>query len=804
MTESTCEQQRIKLIVELLAASNLPMQLTEASAPRYPVVFVNDAFVLMTGYSSFESLGQNSRFLEIDDNEQPGAQQLSKALHEGLSFTGTMRNYKKDKSLFWNDLSVYPIKNPAGTITHFISVHNDVTIARKARIDLLDANATIECSSDFYVESTADGELLSANCSARELLGIESQMLEGIGWRKLGRQDFLHVNFQNLDFVLFHNPVVPNRFVRQYHKLDGKAIEIEWNVTRRCVSGNLLAIGRDVTAERVSGARIQSNVEKVNALLDGIAEGCISVTRDWRLTYINGASARWIGKSKDYLLGKTIWDVAPEAIDGIFSETFLKAMANRTIEHCEDFYSPTGRWISARIYPSNEGLTIFFADTTDRKRKEERLLYAASYDHLTGLLNRETCLQKIKNKLALTGEARLGSLAVLLFDLDKFKEVNDSAGHQVGDHVLRLLGARFKALSNESRYCARLSGDAFLFVLYPCTASSAQIFARRLIDEIVQPFHVASQQMVIGASVGVAAVAEDEMISVSDLINNADTAMYAAKASGRLAVRVFDTVAAQASRQRLQLRGEMASAIESGQFRLHYQPQVRLRDGVICGVEALIRWNHPSFGLLSPAVFLDIAEESPLILQLGAWVCEEACRQLAQWAALGHPLYIAINVSARQLIDPNFPQLLRQSVIKHKVNPKCIELEITESMLSQDFSVTASMLSELAQQGFRIALDDFGTGYSNLVYINRFPIKVLKIDRSFVANIDSDAKALDLVKGITALGKSLNMEIICEGVETLGQRLLIEETQCDVIQGYLISKPLPHDELQSKFLDNIH
>ena len=218
------------------------------------------------------------------------------------------------------------------------------------------------------------------------------------------------------------------------------------------------------------------------------------------------------------------------------------------------------------------------------------------------------------------------------------------------------------------------------------------------------------------------------------------------------------------------------------------------------GVEALIRWNHPTYGLLSPAAFLDIAEESPLILQLGAWVCDEACRQLARWEALGHQLRVAINVSARQLVDPNFTAVIHKIIQTHGVDPQCIELEITESMLAQDLEMSSDVLTRLAEEGFQVALDDFGTGFSNLAYINRLPVTAIKIDRSFVANIDSDSKAIDLVTGIVALAKSLKLAVICEGIETQEQRRALEKTQCDIIQGYLISKPLPADALFERFL----
>jgi diguanylate cyclase (GGDEF)-like protein len=541
--------------------------------------------------------------------------------------------------------------------------------------------------------------------------------------------------------------------------------------------------------------------EKLKAVLDSIKEGCFSVDREWCFTYINEQGARWLDRRAEDLIGASIWHEFPDAVGGIYYQTYYRAMSTYSYAECDAYYPPVRRWLNARAYPSEEGLTVFFLDVSERKREEERMQYAALHDQLTGLMNRDACLQKLEETLAQPAEARFGPLAVLFIDLDKFKEVNDALGHRAGDHVLRLLGERLKALNTELRYCARLSGDEFLFVLDPSTTAQAQAFANRLLDQIVKPFDVAGQRLTLGASIGIAMAAIDDPVSASDLINNADTAMYAAKASGRLAVRMFSLEAERLSRRRLQLRNEMASAIQDGQFTLHYQPQIRLADRSVGGMEALVRWNHPALGLLSPAAFLDIAEESPLILQLGAWVCEEACRQLANWSALGHELRIAINVSARQLVDPDFPRIIDCAARMHGVNPRCIELEITESMLAQDMQVSSDVLTQLAAQGFRVALDDFGTGFSNLAYINRLPVTAIKIDKSFIAHIESDPKSMDLVTCIVALGKSLGLTVICEGVERQEQRVALERTRCDMIQGYLISRPLPADEVFRQFLE---
>jgi diguanylate cyclase (GGDEF)-like protein/PAS domain S-box-containing protein len=800
MIKNKMKDKCADLFHQILSACNAPVLITDAMVGDHPIVFVNAAFELTTGYSAEESWGKNCRFLQGGDIDQPALRELRLAIEQGRPCECTVRNYRKDGKLFWNQLYIFPLRDANDVVTHFVGIQHDVTTAHEAMADLLELRQAIERSVDICIKVGRDATILSANQAIRTVLGQEFDAVVGASFDDLPRDGRQPDENQHLLSLLIRGAANTELVVSRHRRKDGMPVEIEWSVSEGSSGDTLIAIGRDVTARRLAEAEARSANDKVQAVLDSITEGCFSLDHDWRVTYINEQGARWLGRRRENLIGNNIWDEFPDAVGGVFHQTYQRAISSQAYAEGDAYYPPVGRWLNARAYPSREGLTVFFLDVSDRKRDEERMLYAASHDQLTSLMNRDSCLQKLEDTLARSWHERLGALAVLFMDLDKFKEVNDALGHRVGDHVLRLLGERLKALSTDLRYCARLSGDEFLFVLDPANVEQAQSFARRVIDQIVKPFEVAGRRLVIGASIGIAMATEKESVSASDLINRADTAMYAAKASGRLAVRVFSAEAEQASKRRLQLRGEMASAVVARQFLLHYQPQIRLSDGSVAGVEALVRWNHPMYGLLGPAAFLDIAEESPLILQLGAWVCDEACRQLAQWKAHGHHLQVAINVSARQLVDPNFAEVISWHAHKHGIDPHCIELEVTESMLSQDLEVSSKVLTRLVEEGFKVALDDFGTGFSNLAYIKRLPVGVIKIDRSFVTGIDSDPRAMDLIKGIIAMAKSLKLAVICEGVETQDQRLALEKTSCDIIQGYLISKPVPADDLRERFL----
>jgi EAL domain-containing protein (putative c-di-GMP-specific phosphodiesterase class I) len=350
---------------------------------------------------------------------------------------------------------------------------------------------------------------------------------------------------------------------------------------------------------------------------------------------------------------------------------------------------------------------------------------------------------------------------------------------------------------------ARISGDEFVFVLANADVEAATALAAAVLQRMAEPIAVDDFKAAVGASIGIALGKAGE-ISADELLNNADSAMYAAKANGRHTFSVFSPESAQLIKQRLELRQEVFSALERRQFVLYYQPQISAANGAVVGAEALLRWEHPRLGVIAPGAFLSMLENSPAMSAVGTWVCEEACRQARVWELLGYRLQMAVNVSPRQLTDENLPVLLKDLVAHYALPPECIKLEVTESMLTQDIGKAAAVLRALQKEGFRIALDDFGTGYSNLSYLRHFPITAIKIDRSFVQEIEQDRRCLDIVNGVIAFAKSLKLSVICEGIETEAQASAIRSTECDVLQGYLIGKPMPASEFEELLLAQRH
>ena len=406
---------------------------------------------------------------------------------------------------------------------------------------------------------------------------------------------------------------------------------------------HFVAFLQDVTeVVEAQHAAVQAR-ERLSTVLESISDGCFSVDHDWHFTYINARGAAAIGRRPEELVGKNMWDEFPEAVGGPFHQMYMQAMDEQEFGTCESFYEPLGMWIEARAYPSREGLTVFYADVTERKKGEQRLVHMATHDSLTGLHNRLSCLRTLDDALARSVEEER-PVGVLFVDLDHFKEVNDAHGHRAGDTALQEIGRRLGALARAGVTVARISGDEFVFVLEEMGTEGAKAIATAVLQELAKPIPVDGHHVTVGASIGIA-IGNGRDYTADELLNNADAAMYEAKDNGRHTFSVFSTHARHLLKQRLELRQDVFSALDRRQFVLFYQPQVSAANGAVVGAEALLRWEHPRLGLLAPDLFLPMLEGSPAITAVGAWVCEEACRQAREWELLGYRLRMAVNVS---------------------------------------------------------------------------------------------------------------------------------------------------------------
>jgi diguanylate cyclase (GGDEF)-like protein len=531
-------------------------------------------------------------------------------------------------------------------------------------------------------------------------------------------------------------------------------------------------------------------------MLDSLSDGFMSIDKSWRFTYLNHTAERYLQQERANLLGRDVWQCYPDLVDSGYYRVYRQTAATGQPGRHTGYYAPLGAWFEARSFAHDDGITVLFRDVTREHEHKAQLEFEASHDYLTGLANRRKCMEVLSGAVAETaspGFTHCVSLAVLFIDLDHFKEVNNAFGHVVGDRLLCDFSQRLLAILDPAIFAARVGGDKFVLLLRNTTESAAEAIAHAVLRGFATPFEACVRSISLSASIGIALLREAPE-SAETLLSHADTAMHAAKSSGRFQVRIYDEALDRGMRDRLALRMDLRDAFAANQFELHFQPQIALADASPVGAEALLRWRHPQRGLLTPYAFLDVLLESPYEGALVDWLLNAVCQHIGVWRRLGVSIpRISLNLSARQLLGVGLTDKILRIAMAHDVSPAMLDIEVTEDSLVSDIEKATSVLAALKQAGISTSLDDFGSGYSSLGYLVRLPIDTLKIDRSFVEALLDSEKASAVIRGIVGLARSLGMKTIAEGVECQRQVAELKDAGCDVIQGYLISRPLESD-----------
>ncbi|MGE4071626.1 MAG: putative bifunctional diguanylate cyclase/phosphodiesterase [Lysobacterales bacterium] len=443
-------------------------------------------------------------------------------------------------------------------------------------------------------------------------------------------------------------------------------------------------------------------------------------------------------------------------------------------------------------------LIIPVIDVTERKQAESRIRFLATRDALTGLPNRMALMEHLSEAMS-DAEGSGASVALLFLDLDRFKSINDSLGHLLGDAFLRAVAQRLSPLLGEGESLSRLGGDEFVVVISSMgSRERAAQLAQRMLDALRQPLAVEEHELSRDASVGISIFPADAS-EPSTLLRNADTAMYHAKAGGGGGYRFFTADMNERAQRRLWMEEGLRSALELGQFEMHYQPKVEIGSGQVTGFEALLRWHHPSLGEIPPNQFIEVAEETGQIVPIGRWVFAEVCRQMARWHEQGMHATIAINLSVRQFTTELYRDI-RDTLAASGIDPKLVEVEITESLFMQDPIAVGGILGAISALGVRVALDDFGTGFSSLTALRRFAIDTLKIDRAFIVDIERNQQDLAIVRAVIGMARSIGARVIAEGVERQAQLGILRGMGCDEYQGFLYARPMPAAEVAAQFL----
>lgn len=574
---------------------------------------------------------------------------------------------------------------------------------------------------------------------------------------------------------------------------------VEWGEDGRAI--RMIGTRRDITEDR----QAQQQLRMAATVFENASEAIIILDRGFRFMAINECFTRITGFSEDEVLGKEVAEVGShdenaevyrEISQALVKEGFWQGELTERRKNGESY--PEWLQISA-VYDEDSRLTHYvgmFSDLTERRRAEERVQFLSNYDRLTGLANRNQFREELHRSLTL---ARLHrhKVALMYIDLDRFRPINDSLGHEVGDRLLKSVAERLRSCGIEESSLARVGGDEFTIIVPDCDRVAMDTLSNQIIAAMRKPFQFDNHELLLGASIGIS-LFPDTAKDVQTMINQSDLAVHQAKRTGGNNYQYFSSDMRSASVEQLALETSLRKAIFKKEFVVHYQPKMELASNRITSVEALVRWQHPTMGLLPPADFIPLAEETGLISAIGELVLERSCRQAMQWLREGTgDICVSVNLSAHQFRKGNLLEIIDRVLAVTGLPARLLELELTESLIMEDMEKNIAILRELRTRGVELSLDDFGTGYSSLNYLKRFPVDTLKIDRSFIMDLDQSPEDAAITRAIIEMAHNLNMRVVAEGVETQRHLDILRDMGCDSIQGFFLSKPIENQEIVS-------
>lgn len=800
-------EEQYKLLFE---SNPIPMWVFDRKTLRF--LAVNQAAIRQYGYTEQEFLA--ATIADIRPSEDvPALLADVKKREEGLQEPGMWRHRKKNGSLIDVEIVVHSIKYHG--MEAMLVAANDVTERKKAEESLSFTAALLKAET----ETTIDGILAVDDSGCVILINQQMGRHFDIPAEMLKTADDLvlrsHVTGQVEDPKAFAEKVnylyrhPDEKSTDEVRLKNGKTLE-RYSAplldSKGCYRGRIWYFHDITTGKQAEAALLQAE-RNYRTIFENAVVGIFRSTMDGRPLSVNRAMAQLHGyKSPEELL-EAVSDAAQLFVDpSQMGELHAAVVNGGSVCNAEvEIYRKDGsrKWISVNLQGERdeEGNLLFVNGTTEdisaRKIAEARVQYLAYFDALTGLPNRALMNDRLAKALP-TARRRNEKVAVLFLDLDRFKLINDSLGHTVGDLLLKEVSHRLEGCTRQQDTVSRIGGDEFIILLTGVDEASA--IASRVASALTAPFEVKGHVLTTSCSIGIS-MFPDDGDNGETLIKYADQAMYCAKESGRNAFRFFSAEMNRQITERAALENDLRRAVENEEFFLVYQPQIVTASGELAGFEALIRWRHPQLGLVPPDKFIGIAESTGLILPIGEWVINTACIQARKWLDEGH-LYVpvAVNVSAVQFRQAEFCEVIKRALANSGLPPEYLELELTESLLLTNQDVVFSVLKQLREMGLSLAIDDFGTGYSSLAYLKQFHVNKLKIDKSFIREITTNSDDAAIATAIIQMAKSLNLTVIAEGVEDKSQFDFLRAQKCDEIQGYYISKPGSASEIAEKFL----
>ncbi len=799
------------MLAAVARSSATGVVVSDARVPDQPIVFVNPAFAEITGYSFNECLGRNCRFLQGPETDPETVRRIGVAVRAGRPVQAEILNYRKDGQPFWNQMRIDPVFDAAGALTHFVGIQVDITESVQTRRTLSEQTRML-----------SDAERIAHVGHWRWDIPTDDMWWSDEIYRIRGLDpdnispvfDYTVSTYHPDDRARVAAAVRTAGECRQTLDFEARIIRPDGEIRHVHVTGRYVAecdgqpecifgILQDITEFKRVQEAVEARERQYRELVVAIPHGIVSLDRDSRIEVSNPAHDQMLSSVSTPLAGMRWLDLIEgederDRVAALFEQlkNGVKVKPFRTRYRRSDGGSLSVQVDIAVRHGDDggvEGITAIVTDITEQLRADERLRYLAYYDPLTGLPNRRLYLDTLEELLV--GEGR--ALAVALINIDGFKLFNDTLGQATGDAVLKSVAQRLAANIPPSGRIARFSADEFALLL-PGTYEPGRLLRTlaRLKAELEAPLEIDGNRIDLSMSLGVSRCPEDGS-EPGLVLANADHALVGAKREEPGAIRFYTEAMRAATEEFMVLRGRLRDALANHEFFLEYQPQVDIESGRITALEALVRWRTPDGTLIPPGKFIPIAERGGEIVPLGRWVLSEAARQLAEWERDGVAIVpVAVNMSARQFLQEDLVHTVRTALDEAGLAPQWLKIEITETALMADSVGGLTRMRDLKDLGLRFALDDFGTGYSSLSYLSRFPIDVLKIDRSFIITMDEPKQAA-IVNAVIAMGKRLGIAVVAEGVDAATQLEQLREWGCESAQGYFYSRPVPAERCEA-------
>ncbi|MDM5335247.1 EAL domain-containing protein [Ureibacillus composti] len=772
------------------------------------ITMVNKNFCNMTKYSEEEVIGKTHRILNSGFHPNEFFREMWDIIKSGKVWRGEIQNKSKDGALYWHHTTIVPFLDDEGKAYKFVSVRNDITkrvkMEQALQINFMDTIENLQ-NGIFKMKKDANGNLIYTMAAGKLMNEI------GTTKERLQNQtpfDVFPEEMAKMKYNHYEKAFKEGKRVNYEIELQGKLIYVDVTpVKHKGVVTEIVCSVLDVSELRTTQRELQVNQEQYQSLFKYSHDYIVVFDVNGNIIDINPKTKELFGISNELKQNLTIEDIIQYENLG-YINSYLKKAGQGEIQYFELEMIQNGEklCLNMTLLPividgNIKGIYFIGKDITENKRVQETNAYLAHHDELTKLLNRRGMNQNLCDSI-IDAEETNSQLAILMIDLDRFKFINDSLGHLIGDQLLAQIASRLLETIDETNFfAARMGGDEFM-VLCPKLESNSELvlLAETIGRNLAKPYYIEKHELFITASIGIS-IYPTSGTTVVELMKRADIALYQSKELGRNTYQIYDESMRRKSEQLFFLERDLRKAILNNEFIAHFQPRVNALTGETISAEALIRWEHPVMGLISPGDFIPLAEETGLIIPLGKWMKRKVCEQLVAWREAGIPLIpISVNISSQRFLQKEFAKDLQNLLDEFQLEGKWLEIEITENSIMKNEEYILQTLRDLKELGVKIYIDDFGTGYSSFNYLKTFNIDGIKIDRSFIQNISSKSENASITTAMIKMAQHLKMDVIAEGVETKEELMYLLEQNCYHIQGYYFGKPCSIEEFETQFL----